>query len=225
MQNRLVLFDIDGTLVDTGGAGLWALRRAAQDLFGAEGPQLDLAGATDSGIVRGMFAHFGEEPFPERLSQFYDRYLGYLAEHLAAGTYQGRVLPGVSDLLAHMAEAGAVLGLLTGNIARGAALKVQHYGLASYFDFGAYGDDHHDRNKLGPLAIDRARVATGLEFLAPEILVIGDTPKDIACGKAIGATTVCVATGVFSASDLRTNGADHVFENFEDLNAVVQGIS
>lgn len=224
MKGRLVLFDIDGTLVDTGGAGMEALCRAVVDVWGGDGPEFDLAGSTDSGLVRGIFTHFGEEPDEERTEVFYRSYLGHLAEQLADGRFGGRVLPGVLELLSRLEESGAVLGLLTGNLARGAALKVRHYGMERYFGFGAYGDDHHDRNRLGPIALSRAAAALGREFSAAETLVIGDTPKDIACGKALGAVTVCVATGVFSASDLRTNGADHVFDNFEDANAVIAGV-
>lgn len=214
MRDRLVLFDIDGTLVDTGGAGMEALRKTARDLFGADGPALDLAGSTDSGIVRGMLEHFGEEPSDGRVEEFYGVYLRYLEAHLGSGDFGGCILPGVMEILDACRRSGAVLGLLTGNIAKGAGAKMRHYGMAEYFDFGAYGDDHHDRNRLGPIALERARVATGREFNATSTLVIGDTPKDIACGRAMGAVTVCVATGAFSLSQLRDHGADVVLETF-----------
>ena len=217
----MVLFDIDGTLVDTGGAGMQALRKAARDLFGAEGPELDLAGSTDSGIVRGLLEHFGEDTSEERIEEFYGTYLRHLRAHLAGGEFPGRVLPGVMEILDAFQGAGAVLGLLTGNIAKGAELKVRHFGMADYFGFGAYGDDHHDRNVLGPIAMDRAREATGRDFVAGESLVIGDTPKDIACGRAMGAVTVCVATGMFSAKELRDHGADVVFETFVGVDPTV----
>lgn len=221
MTGRLVLFDIDGTLVDTGGAGMRSLREAARDLFGEDGPDLDLAGSTDEGLVRGILEHFGEPFSPGRVAEFYGAYLGHLERHLESGAFRGRVLPGVIEILDACRDAGAVLGLLTGNIAEGAAMKVRHYGMEGYFGFGAYGDDHHDRNLLGPIALERAREATGVEFVADEAVVVGDTPKDIACGRALGATTVCVATGAFSARELRDHGADLVFETFVGVDPLV----
>ncbi len=202
---RLLLFDIDCTLVDTGGAGMAALKEAACELFGAEGPELDLAGSTDLGIVRGMLDHFGSDL---ALEEFYRTYLTKLEPNLAA--FEGRVLPGVRELLDWLEKSGATLGLLTGNIAAGAKAKIDYYGLAGYFpiEAGAYGDDHHDRNLLGPVALQRARDVHGVDFQAGRAVVIGDTPKDIACGKAMGAATLAVATGGFSVSELREQGAD-----------------
>lgn len=221
MEGLLVLCDIDGTLVDTGGAGLQALQRAARDLFGAEGPPLDLRGATDGGIARDLLAHFGEEPCPRRIAAFYRRYLHHLENHLGHGDFAGRALPGVEGLLAGMRDRGATLGLLTGNIAEGAAIKMRHYSLDGFFAFGAFGDDHHDRNRLGPIALHRAERATGRPFTGARTVVIGDTPKDIACGKGIGAMTVCVATGSFGEAVLRDEGADVVFPNFENYNKCI----
>ena len=224
MNGRLVLFDIDGTLVDTGGAGMAALKLAGRDVFGAEGPELDLAGATDSAIVRGLLEHFGKPVNDENIRRFYRAYLAYLEDHLGDEAFDGRVLPGVMDLLEEFRLAGAVLGLLTGNIAEGAVRKMRHYGMDDYFAFGAFGDDHHDRNRLGPVALARAGEATGREYCAGETLVIGDTPKDIACGRAMGAITVCVGTGAFTAPQLRSHGADLVFEEFSGLTAIAEGV-
>lgn len=221
MHGRLVLFDIDGTLLDTKGAGMDALRLTVRELFDRESPELDLGGATDSGLARDILESFGEALNEENLGAFYGTYLGYLEAHLGAARYAGEVLPGVEPLLERLVDAGATLGLLTGNIAHGAALKVRHFGLSGYFDFGAYGDDHHDRNKLGPIALQRAREARGMPFEASETVVVGDTPKDVACGKALGAVTLCVATGGFSADDLRACGGDLVVENFADAGVVV----
>ena len=202
---RLLLFDIDCTLIDTGGAGMAALKEAACELFGAEGPELDLAGSTDSGIVGGMLEHFGSDL---SLEDFYQVYLTKLEPNL--GSYTGRVLPGVVSLLSDLEKTDATLGLLTGNIAKGAKAKVDYYGLESYFSIsvGAYGDDHHDRNKLGPVALQRANAECDRDFSAQNTIVIGDTPKDIACGKAMGALTLAVATGGFSVDQLSSYEAD-----------------
>ncbi len=143
----LILFDIDCTLIDTGGAGLTALAGTAREVFGDEGPPLDLAGSTDSGIVRGLFEHF-QQPFDAAVEEkFYLTYLPKLETNLNDSSFGGRILDGVTDLLASLEDEGHTLGLMTGNIERGAIIKSSHYGLADYFRFGSYGDDHWDRNK------------------------------------------------------------------------------
>lgn len=212
-MSRLLLFDIDCTLIDTGGAGMAALKEAACELFGAEGPELDLAGSTDSGIVRGMLDHFASDI---ELEDFYRVYLQKLTPNLVS--YRGTILPGVTTLLDELVHSDASLGLLTGNIADGAKAKIDHYELTRYFpiEVGAYGDDHHDRNELGPVALKRAHSIYGMAFDAEQSVVIGDTPKDIACGKAMGAATLAVATGRFSVDDLQACGADLAVEDFSD---------
>lgn len=213
----LILFDIDGTLVDTGGAGMGALNGAVLEVFGREGPPLDLAGSTDGGIVRGLFEHF-QKPFDAELErQFYQIYLPQLAKNLKESSFAGRLLPGVPDLLKTLEAEGHQLGLMTGNIAKGAELKCQHYGIADYFSFGSYGDDHWDRNRLGPIALARAEAATGMRFSAEEILVIGDTPKDVACAHAFGARCWAVATGAFDERALADCGADRVLRDLVNL--------
>lgn len=210
----LYLFDIDGTLMDTGGAGMAALEEATREVFSAPGPPLDLAGATDLGIVLGLHEYFAVEPTRERIESYLAVYQQRLDWNLAHGGFPGRVLDGVGDLLDILAaREQATLGLLTGNTAGGAASKVRHFGLASYFAFGAYGCDHADRNRLGPIALERAAAHAGRAFSAEETWVIGDTPKDIACAKAIGARCLAVATGRFNADELAAHGADRVVED------------
>lgn len=221
MRSRLVLFDIDGTLVDVRGAGLGALRRAAADLHGDGCPELDLRGATDRGLARDILGAYGVEPSEEALCCFFDAYLAHLEASLGRDDFDGEVLPGVRELLDSLRAAGATLGLLTGNIAAGAAAKMARFGLSAYFRFGAYGDDHHDRNELGPIAMRRALEAHGRMFTAAETVVVGDTPRDVDCGKALGALTLCVATGAFGADELRAAGADVVVESFADRGAVL----
>lgn len=212
----LYLFDIDGTLVDTGGAGMAALKETTAEIFGDPGPPLDLAGATDLGIVIGIHEHFEVEPTPANIGRYLDLYQQRLDWNLAHGGYPGRVIGGSIELLEELRDRGrATLGLLTGNTAGGAASKVRHFGLASYFAFGAYGCDHPDRNRLGPIALRRAAAHAGREFSPEETWIIGDTPKDIACAKAIGARCLAVATGHFSAGALEAHGADRVVESLD----------
>ena len=212
----LYLFDIDGTLVDTGGAGMVALTEATREVFGHDGPLLDLAGSTDLGIVANIHAHFEIEPTRERIDTYFEVYLGRLDWNLTNGGFPGRVFDGVHELLGELASRpDASIGLLTGNTADGAASKMRHFGLAGHFPFGAYGSDHADRNQLGPIALERAAFHAGRSFTATETWVIGDTPKDIACAHAIGARCLAVATGQFSAAALAAHGADQVVESLE----------
>lgn len=207
----LYLFDIDGTLVDTGGAGMRAMHEAALELFGARGPELDLAGSTDRGIAEHLHAYFGIAPSRARIDGFFQIYHLKLKWHLAHGNHPGRVIAGVPEALAALAQRpGATLGLLTGNTAAGATAKLRHFKLDAYFAFGAFGSDHADRNRLGPIALARAAAHAGRSFSAAETLVIGDTPKDIACAHAIGARCLAVTTGRFSAQELTASGADGV---------------
>jgi phosphoglycolate phosphatase len=222
-MGKLLLFDIDGTLVDTGGAGMHALQEAALVVFGDRGPPLDLAGSTDAGIVLGMLSHFGRSAEFTDIQGFYRIYLERLEWNLLSGSFSGKVLPGVAMLLRHLASApDAHLGLLTGNIEDGAMLKMRHYQLDSYFGVGAFGNDHHDRNQLGPVALRRASDHFGVEFSTRDVWVIGDTPKDIACARALGAPCLAVATGRFSARELTEHGADRVMEDFADSLAVAE---
>ncbi|MGB1130650.1 MAG: HAD family hydrolase [Haloferula sp.] len=211
----LWLFDIDGTLVDTGGAGMAALQQATEHFFGEPGPPLDLAGATDSGLVAGLFEHFGRSFGEEAFRDYCEVYLERLEWNLAHGGFTGKALPGALGVLDHLAgEADITVGLLTGNVEAGALAKMRHYGMDHHFGFGAYGCDHADRNLLGPVALERAGRHAGRSFSPEETLVIGDTPKDIACAAAMGARCLAVATGAFDATGLE--GADHVAESLED---------
>lgn len=216
-MGKLLLFDIDGTLVDTGGAGMRALQQACAQVFGDHGPALDLAGSTDAGILLEMLNHFGHLPELADSHQFYRVYLDHLAVNLDSGQFGGRVLPGVADLLAALAATGGFhLGLLTGNIHAGARVKMRHFQLDHYFPVGAFGDDHHDRNRLGPIALRRASGHFGQRFEPSDVWVIGDTPKDIACARALGSPCLAVATGRFSSAELTAAGATAVADNLAD---------
>jgi phosphoglycolate phosphatase len=213
----LYLFDIDGTLVDTAGAGMASLKEATLHLFGDEGPGLNLAGSTDLAIVSQIHAHFGMEFTRKRFEQYIDHYLSRLDWNLANGQFPGLVYDGVTELLGNLAEhPDASIGLLTGNTQGGAASKMRHFQLSNHFSFGAYGCDHADRNELGPIALSRASAIAGRNFTAQETWVIGDTPKDIDCAHAIGARCLAVATGYYTASQLADHGADQVVETLAD---------
>ncbi len=219
---KLLLFDIDGTLLDTGGAGLRSLKQGFIDAFDlahreAEFPRLDLAGTTDGSIVESLFSQFELDPSDGNVENFYSLYHGHLVTSLAnRAEGEGRRLPGSLRLLTRLRdETDHVLGLLTGNIARGAFTKVEHFGMGGFFEFGAFGDDHPDRNQLGPIGMQRAFEFSGIEFAPEDVFVIGDTPKDIACARACGAKAVAVATGIFSADQLEALDPCMLIQDFE----------
>ncbi len=223
LEKKLLLFDIDGTLMTSGGAGERALRRGFLARFGIDDDlkHVEIAGRTDSGIARQMLAAHRLPETPENLTAFYDGYLHFLREELPASP--GRLLPGILPLLeALKSQPGIVLGLLTGNLVRGAELKLTYYGVWHYFAFGAYADDHHDRNQLGHFARQRAREKFGIEFLPEHIFVLGDTPHDITCARAIGAKAVAIATGKFSVEELKPLGPDFLFSDLGDVSAVLE---
>lgn len=225
-DHKLLLFDIDGTLLTSGGAGERALRLAFRDRFGIDDDlsSIEIAGRTDSGIVRQMLTAHRLPTTPENIAAFLDGYLHHLAQEIPRTP--GRLLPGILPLLdALQPRADIVLALLTGNLARGAEIKLRHYGVWHYFEFGAFADDHHDRNQLGPFAQARAREQRGLEFPPERIFVLGDTPHDIACARAIGAKTIAIATGKFSRPELAEHAPDFLFDDLADLDAVLAAIA
>ncbi len=222
MKTRLILFDIDGTLLTSGGAGEKALRLALQDRFGRDDDlaQIEIAGRTDSGIARSILEKNGVAATSEAIAAFLDGYLHRL-EGLLPVT-PGRLLPGILELLEKLrARPHVALALLTGNLSRGAELKLTHYGVWDFFEFGAFADDHHDRNQLGPFARARATERHGVEFPPAGIFVIGDTPHDIDCGRAFGAKTVAIATGNFTREQLAGHQPDFLFDDLSNTDAVI----
>ncbi|MFU8893946.1 MAG: HAD hydrolase-like protein [Luteolibacter sp.] len=217
-QLMLCLFDIDGTLIDTRGAGMASLQAACRDIFGDEGPPLDLAGSTDLGLLKNLADHYcfdaADADFTNR---FFETYHRHLERHLHAEDYPGTLIDGATILIDALVTTGqAALGLLTGNTARGAHLKVRRHGIDHHFPFGAYGCDHADRNLLGPIALERAAHHHGRHFDLATTWIIGDTPRDIACAKAIGARCIAVATGSFTADQLAAHAPDHVCESLAE---------
>jgi phosphoglycolate phosphatase-like HAD superfamily hydrolase len=223
---RLYLFDIDGTLITSGGAGVTSFSEAVQELCGSLAPLegINFAGNTDTGIARSVLLAAGMEPSQENIMALLDAYLGKLSDRIHL--HQGGLLPGIIPLLEKMNKCpDCVLALLTGNLAAGARVKLSHYGVWHYFGFGAYADDHHVRNELGPVAMTRALEKHGEEFTPDRIYVIGDTPRDIECGKVFGAVTVAVATGHYSREELASHAPDFLFDDFSDVDAVLATIA
>lgn len=214
----LVLFDIDGTLIHTAGAGVRGMN-SAFDLIHRYPDALEgvpIAGRTDRAIVSEALRKVGVEPSADAISSIRDTYLDHLPAELdrrSDGPYG--VLPGVRELLEALAACdAAAVGLLTGNFARGARIKLGHFDLWDRFVLGAFGDDHVDRRDLVPVAIKEAQ---GLGLSPARVVVIGDTPLDIDCAHAHGATAVGVATGIYSRQVLVTAGADIAVETLGEL--------
>lgn len=222
MKTKLLLFDIDGTLLTSGGAGERALRLALKDRFGHDDDlaTIEIAGRTDAGIARRIFEKYGIAPTPENLSAFLDGYLHHLAIEMTRN--KGRLLPGILELLDALKTLPHVaVALLTGNLESGAKIKLTHYGVWHYFEFGAYADDHHDRNQLGKFAKARASKKHGVEFAPENIFVIGDTPHDIDCGRAIGVKTVAIATGNSTREQLAEHQPDYLFDDLSNTGKVI----
>ncbi len=217
MHKILILWDIDGTILHSTGAGMRALQRALHEVFGVAGSfeGIDFAGRTDPLIMRQIFARYGIEASGENFARFADGYIQVLPSVLVES--DSRILPGAAELLREAAgHPNVVQGLLTGNLRRGAKVKLGHHGLWDFFPIGAFADDSEVRNELGPYALKRAKGHWGLEFPADRVWIVGDTPHDIACARAFGGRALAVATGKSAAGDLRGHGPDAVLENLAD---------
>ena len=221
-RKKLLLFDIDGTLLLTGRAGEHALRAAFRERFGVEDDlsSISFAGSTDGAIARQMFAPHDIPPTAENIADLFDGYVHHLALELPRR--EGKVLPGIVELLEALhGREDCVLGLLTGNIEKGAELKLSHYGVWDFFEFGAFADDHVDRNKLGPVAHSRAAERHGISFEPEDVFVLGDTPRDIDCARAAGFVAVAIATGSCGKDELAAHGPDFLFGDLSDTRAVL----
>jgi phosphoglycolate phosphatase len=213
-----ILFDIDGTLITTGGAGAVAWRMAFEDLYGvpADIGMFSDAGMTDPEVGRRTFAAvLDREPTPRELATLLARRLS----HLPGAVYESphyRVLDGVDDLLPRLAAAGYLLGLTTGGTDSAAHIKLARANLARWFSFGGYGSDSTDRTELTRTAIRRAGMLVGMEIDPADVLVVGDTPKDVEAAVGAGAIPVAVASGHYSVDELRATGAEHVLESLRE---------
>ena len=221
---KLILWDIDGTLIVSHGAGVRAMELALTQRFGVtcDLRQIDWAGRTDSWITGAVFNLVGLPDTPQNAHDYLEAYLELLPKELRDGP-QGRVLPGVFELLETLHHRKDVAqGLLTGNLRRGAEFKLTHYKVWHYFEFGAFADDSPQRNDLGPHALRRAKEKHAVDFSPAETFIIGDTPHDIECGKVIGAKTIAVATGRYTVAELQAHAPTAVFKDFADTAAFLR---
>lgn len=226
---KIVLFDIDGTLLESDRAGRTAMETALVATFGTSGPTMyRYGGKTDKLIVRETMrlAGFDDAAIDARMPDVLVCYLDALRANLGAGAHRARALDGVVSLLAAVeARDDLVLGLLTGNLVQGAEVKLRAVDLApGRFRVGAYGSDHEDRPMLPPIARSRASALLGSEIAGEQLVIIGDTPADIDCGRGVGARAIAVATGGFPLDELRSHRPAAAFGDLVDTARVLEAI-
>jgi phosphoglycolate phosphatase len=226
---KLVLFDIDGTMLRSGGAGRASLEAALLKVFGSHGGEgYHYDGKTDRQIVRELMRGEGhsDEWIDKRMDELLDLYIQGLHGELESRAHQVAIYPGVTELLDELeAREDVVIGLLTGNIERGAHTKLRAAGIdPSRFKVNAFGSDHEHRPELPPVAQRRAKEILGVNLPGESLFVIGDTPADIACGRSIGARAIAVATGRYSVPELSEHDPYAVFEDLSNTTAVINVI-
>ncbi len=225
---KVVLFDIDGTLLLSGGAGGRAMARAFEDLFSIPDAfsKIPFSGRTDASILSDAIAAHGIPVHSAGVASFRPAYLSHLQTELRQPGPGKGVMPGVRSLLATLSERDDVyVALLTGNFEEGARLKLEYFDLWHYFPCGAFGDDAPERNSLLPHALARIEACGGPVVPPSAAIVVGDTPLDVACAAASGARSLAVATGGYGADALRQAGADVVLENLGDTREVLRALA
>jgi len=223
---KLFLWDIDGTLLSVGGAGERALNHAIETCFNQEAnlSRVNYTGRTDRKIAVMLHDAYGFEPTEASTRSFIESYLTQLAKEMEVTRM--RVLDGVREVLSIIkAQPNFYQGLLTGNLRRGAEIKLAHFDLWDYFPFGGFSDYSIERNAIAESALLEARKHTGIDFAPETCFVIGDTEHDISCGKSIGARTVALATGRISRDDLAAKAPDFLFENIDDPDAFLGALT
>jgi phosphoglycolate phosphatase len=227
-MKKLVLWDIDGTLIYSGGVAGEAMHAAMQRVYGRVSTEarLSYAGKTDQQIILETFAEYGHADLLDTLEHFTTTYIEELSGRHAEFLARCRVLDGATAALDRLTTADVVQSVLTGNLKPIARIKLDLMNLTQYLDLdiGAYGSDHYRRAELAPIAAARAEQRYGRAFAGADIVVIGDTPNDIDCGRAAGARTIAVATGPFTADELRLHDPDVVLASLVDTTAVIAAI-
>jgi phosphoglycolate phosphatase len=227
--HTVVLFDIDGTILRSDGAGRRAVTQALIEVFGTAGPSdVWFDGKTDPQIVRELMRRSGhaDAHIDERMPRLLEIYVDRLRAELRDPEHPPQLLPGIESLLDLLeARDDVTLGLLTGNVLDGACAKLEAVGIApSRFRVGAFGSDHELRPELPAIAQRRAREVMEMDIAGDRLVVIGDTPADVTCGRAVGARAIGVATGRYGVGELASHGAVAVFEDLSDTAAVVHAI-
>lgn len=223
---KLILFDIDGTLISSGGAGTRSLNKAFEEIFsipdGFKGVRM--AGKTDIEIMREGMKRHKIEPEEGLIKRMVEGYIRHLRSEIHNN---GRHLkPGIKEVIGLLKDTERVyLGLLTGNLEEGARIKLEPFGINPYFPFGAFGSDNEDRNKLLPIALKKFSDIYKISLRPEDTIVIGDTPRDVACSKPFGAYSVVVATGPYSFEELQNSEADLVLKDLKDQKRLIDSIN
>lgn len=219
----ILLFDIDGTLVRTAGAGKAAMEAGLLGEFGLSAIRdtVEYSGRTDRAIGRDLLRVHGIDPSPANQVRLQNAYLSHLPNSLRARG--GEVCPGIQSLLTRLKpHNGIVLGLLTGNVRTGAQHKLGHFGLWDYFACGGFGDEHYERDDVARMAVAEVRAHLGRDFDAGEVWIIGDTPLDVKCARAVGAKAVAVATGWHPHDELAAHQPDYLFADLSNADELLR---
>jgi phosphoglycolate phosphatase len=225
---KLILWDIDGTLLSSGGVAGACMRAAMLKVYGqmSEQERYQYAGKTDRQIILETFVDRDPEVLMASLDRFAEAYMAELETQRPLLIERGVALPGAYATIEHLTGEPVIQSALTGNLAPVARLKLELIGLVGFLDLdvGAYGSDHHDRTRLPAIAAERAEQRYGRPFAGQDVVIIGDTPNDIACGKAFEARTIAVASGPYTADELRAHHPDAVLDSLVDLLATRRAI-
>lgn len=223
---KFILFDIDGTLIDSGGAGIRSLNFAFEEMFSVQKAfkAISMAGKTDLQIIREGLEFHNIVYSDGIISEFCDTYIRHLKNNINSG--KGYIKPGIEDAVTALTSRKEfVLGLLTGNIEEGACIKLDAFGLYSFFSVGAFGSDDEDRNNLLPIAVDKLHRQRSINVQFSDCVVIGDTPRDIDCAKPYGAFSIAVATGPYSLNALAGAGPDMVLEDLSNTDGLISALT